>query len=160
MNKELSLIELGIDSLMEVELRHLLERECDLMLGTSELRKLTLKDLRILEGPLEEDTETPDSKAAFTHDIEEAPLHSSAQDNSRLIPKETIVRLNSVRSGKPLFIVHPIEGTVGMLYSLAQLITDPVFGIQYTTEAPEDSFEKVAAWYWEVSIIFYIYFNA
>ncbi|GFR07639.1 fatty acid synthase, partial [Trichonephila clavata] len=148
MNKELSLVELGMDSLMEVELRHLLEHECDLILGPSELRKLTIKDLRILEGPLENDTETPDSKAALTYDIEEVPLYSNAQDNSRLIPKETIVRLNSVKSGIPLFIVHPIEGTVGMLYSLAQLITVPVFGIQFTSEAPEDSFEKVAAWYW------------
>ncbi|GFR20273.1 fatty acid synthase [Trichonephila clavata] len=55
MNKELSLVELGMDSLMEVELRHLLEHEFD---------------------------------------------HC------------------------------------------------PSFGIQFTSEAPEDSFEKVAAWYW------------
>ncbi|GFV31378.1 fatty acid synthase [Trichonephila clavipes] len=151
MNKELSLLELGIDSLIEVELKHLLERECDSILTASEIRKLTIKDLGILEGQLyiEDDTETPDSKVAVTYDIEEVPLFSDAQDNSWLIPKDTIVRLNSVKRGMPLFIVHPIEGTVAMLYSLAQLIAVPVFGIQYTSEAPKDSFEKVAAWYWE-----------
>ncbi|GFQ77545.1 fatty acid synthase [Trichonephila clavata] len=161
MNKELSLLELGMDSLIEVELKLLLDRECDLVLGSSELRKLTIKDLGILEGPIciEDGSETPDSKVAVTYDIEEAHLGSNAQDNSWLIPKETIVHLNSVKSGIPLFVVHPIEGTVGMLYSLAQLITVPVFGIQYTSEAPKDSFEKVAVWYWAVSIIFSIYSN-
>ncbi|PRD28638.1 UNVERIFIED_CONTAM: Fatty acid synthase [Trichonephila clavipes] len=160
MNKELSLLELGIDSLIEVELKHLLERECDSILTASEIRKLTIKDLGILEGQLdiEDDAETRDSKVAVTYDIEEVPLFSDAQDNSWLIPKDTIVRLNSVKRGMPLFIVHPIEGTVAMLYSLAQLIAVPVFGIQYTSEAPKDSFEKVAAWCWEVSI-FFIYFN-
>ncbi|GFR04445.1 fatty acid synthase, partial [Trichonephila clavata] len=144
------IFELGMDSLIEVELKLLLDRECDLVLGSSELRKLTIKDLGILEGPIciEDGSETPDSKVAVTYDIEEAHLGSNAQDNSWLIPKETIVHLNSVKSGIPLFVVHPIEGTVGMLYSLAQLITVPVFGIQYTSEAPKDSFEKVAAWYW------------
>ncbi|GFY74594.1 fatty acid synthase [Trichonephila inaurata madagascariensis] len=152
MNKELSLLELGIDSLIEVELRHLLERECDLILVASEIRKLTIKDLGILEGHLyiEDNTETPDTKVAVSYDIEEAPLFSDVQDNSRLIPKNTIVRLNTVKRGIPLFIVHPIEGTVGILYSLAQLIAVPVFGIQYTSEAPKDSSEKVAAWYWEL----------
>ncbi|GFQ70708.1 fatty acid synthase [Trichonephila clavata] len=115
MNKELSLLELGMDSLIEVELKLLLDQD---------------------------GSETPDSKVAVTYDIEEAHLGSNAQDNSWLIPKETIVHLNSVKSGIPLFVVHPIEGTVGMLYSLAQLIT-VLFGIQYTSEAPKIPLKKL-----------------
>ncbi|GFQ80458.1 fatty acid synthase [Trichonephila clavata] len=153
-NSELSLGELGMDSLIEVELRHLLEREYDLMLGGSKMRNLTIRDLRLLEGPLEDniDTSCSDVKAnqeSQVCNIEEVPLYLNALDNTKLVPKETIVRLNTMKSGTPLFIVHPIEGTICMLYSLAQLVSVPVFGIQYTAEAPDDSFEQVAAWYWE-----------
>ncbi|GFY73232.1 fatty acid synthase [Trichonephila inaurata madagascariensis] len=154
-NPELSLLEPGMDSLLEVELRHLLERDYDLMIGISEMRKLTVKDLRKLEGSEADNIETSHNSEA-TEDIpninvlniEEVPLLFNTQDKSQLIPKDTIVRLNTVKSGIPLFMIHPIEGTVGMLCSLAQLISVPVFGIQYTAEAPEDSIEQVAAWYW------------
>ncbi|GFW33766.1 fatty acid synthase [Trichonephila clavipes] len=159
-NPELSLLELGMDSLLEVELKHLLEREYDLMIGVSEMRKLTVKDLRELEGSNADNIETvhnaepnEDIPNINVLNIEKVPLLCNTQDNSKLIPKETIVRLNSVKSGIPLFMVHPIEGTVDMLYSLAQLLSVPVFGIQYTAEAPEGSIEQVAAWYWKVSII-------
>ncbi|GFR26748.1 fatty acid synthase [Trichonephila clavata] len=154
-NPDLSLLELGMDSLLEVELRHLLEREYDLTIGISEMRKLTIKDLKELEGSEEDNIETSHNSEATKDipnknvlNIEEVPLYFNTQDNSQLIPKDTIVRLNSVKSGIPLFMVHPIEGTVGMLCSLAQLLPVPVFGIQYTAEAPEDSIEQVAAWYW------------
>ncbi|GFY64483.1 fatty acid synthase, partial [Trichonephila inaurata madagascariensis] len=165
LNLEISLGELGMDSLMEVELRLLLEREYDLMLGGSKLRNLTIRELRLLEGPLDDSIDTICSNVKATQEsqvsnIEEVPLYFNAQDNTQLIPQETIVRLNSVKSGTPLFIVHPIEGTVCMLYSLAQLVSVPVFGIQYTAEAPADSFEQVAAWYWAVSIISAASFNA
>ncbi|GBM53940.1 Fatty acid synthase [Araneus ventricosus] len=42
-----------------------------------------------------------------------------------------------------------IEGTVVMLNSLAQLINFPVYGIQCTLEAPSQSIEELAAWYWK-----------
>ncbi|GFU38618.1 fatty acid synthase [Nephila pilipes] len=148
-NPELSLGEMGMDSLIGVELRHLLERECDLMLGIPELRKLTVKDLKKLEGPMEGSVETSDTNVeSDSPNIEEVPLYFSELDRTQLIPKDTIVCLNSVKSGTPLFILHPIEGTVGMLYPLAQCISVPVFGIQHTAEAPGESLEELAAWYW------------
>ncbi|GFU22758.1 fatty acid synthase, partial [Nephila pilipes] len=148
-NPELSLGELGMDSLIGVELKHLLERECDLMLGIYELRKLTIKDLKKLEGPMEDSVETSDTDVASdSPKIEEVPLHFSELYSRQLIPKETIVSMNSVKSGTPLFILHPIEGTVIMLYPLAQFINVPMFGIQHTADAPGESLEELAAWYW------------
>ncbi|PRD27482.1 UNVERIFIED_CONTAM: Fatty acid synthase [Trichonephila clavipes] len=163
-NSEISLGELGMDSLIEVELRHLLEREYDLMLSVPEMRNLTIRKLRLLEGPLEDNNETSctnvkEEQESHLFNIEDVSMHFKTLDNSQLIPKEIIVRLNSVKSGIPLFIVHPIEGTVDILYSLAQLVSVPVFGIQYTAEAPDDSFEQVAAWYWAVSITYSVYFH-
>ncbi|GFS66889.1 fatty acid synthase, partial [Nephila pilipes] len=148
-NPEISLGELGMDSLIGVELRHLLEREFDLMLGIPELRKLTVKDLKKLEETMKSSVETSNANVASdSPKIEEVPLHFSELDRKQLIPKDTIVSMNSVKSGTPLFILHPIEGTVVMLYPLAQFICVPVFGIQYTSEAPGDSLEELAAWYW------------
>ncbi|CAL1299396.1 unnamed protein product [Larinioides sclopetarius] len=159
-NPETSLGELGMDSLMGVEVKQFLERDFDLVLAIPELRQLKVKDLKKLEGAGEETnaTKTPDSKTKPTSDstsessakiAEKIPGHFSSLPSIQLIPTETIIQMNSVKTGIPLFIVHPIEGTVAMLNSLAQLINFPVYGIQCTPEAPSESIEQLAAWYWK-----------
>ncbi|CAL1299397.1 unnamed protein product [Larinioides sclopetarius] len=163
-NPETSLGELGMDSLMGVEVKQFLERDFDLVLAIPELRQLKVKDLKKLEGAGEETnaTKTPDSKTKPTSDstsessakiAEKIPGHFSSLPSIQLIPTETIIQMNSVKTGIPLFIVHPIEGTVAMLNSLAQLINFPVYGIQCTPEAPSESIEQLAAWYWKVSVL-------
>lgn len=45
-----SLVDLGLDSLMGVEVRHMLEREFDLTLSTRDIRQLTLQRLQELSS--------------------------------------------------------------------------------------------------------------
>ncbi|GBN02025.1 Fatty acid synthase [Araneus ventricosus] len=160
-NPETSLGELGMDSLMGVELKKFLERQFSLVLTIPELRKMKVKDLKKLEGSGEETktTTTPESKTKHTSEsnamvAEKIPGHFSSLPSKQLVPSETIIQMNSVKTGIPLFIVHPIEGTVAMLNSLAQLINFPVYGIQCTPVAPSETIEVLAAWYWKVSVLY------
>lgn len=45
----------------------------------------------------------------------------------------TLTRLNSVQSSeRPLFLVHPIEGSVTVFHSLAAKLSIPTYGLQCT----------------------------
>lgn len=45
----------------------------------------------------------------------------------------TLTRLNSVQnSERPLFLVHPIEGSTAVFHSLASKLSIPTYGIQCT----------------------------
>lgn len=150
-NPETSLGELGMDSLMGVEVKQFLERDFDLVLAIPELRQLKVKDLKALEGG--STGETAPSQPEPESNPEKIPGHFSSLPSKQLVPESTIVHMNSVTTGTPLFIVHPIEGTVAMLNALAQLINVPVYGLQCTPEAPSDSIQSLAAWYWKVSML-------
>lgn len=145
-----------MDSLMGVELKQFLERDFDLVLSIPELRQLKIKDLKKLEGDGEENktsSEKPTESDSLTS--EKVPGHFNSLLSKQLVPSDTIVHMNSVKTGSPLFIIHPIEGTVVMLDSLAQLLPCPVYGIQCTPEAPYESLESLAAWYWKVCIKYF-----
>ncbi|GBM58260.1 Fatty acid synthase [Araneus ventricosus] len=159
-NPEKSLGEIGMDSLMAIEVKQFLERDFDLVFAIPDLRQLKVKDLKKLEGDGKETnaTTTPESKTKLTSDsasesnpkvAEKISGHFSSLPSKELVPAKTIIQMNSVKTGIPLFMVHPIEGSVAMLNSLAQLISLPVYGIQCTPEAPSESIEQLAAWYWK-----------
>ena len=159
-NPDTSLGELGMDSLMGVEVKQFLERDFELVLSIPELRKLKIKDLKKLEGD-GDDTKSSTEKSSDSETspaIENIPGHFNSLLSEELVPSETIVHMNSVKTGTPLFIVHPIEGTVVMLQSLAQLLPCPVYGIQCTPESPSDSVEDLAAWYWKVCMKHFVTF--
>lgn len=149
-----------MDSLMGVEVKQFLERDFELVLSIPELRKLKIKDLKKLEGEgddsISSSEKVTDSEKGSA--VENIPGHFNSLLSKELVPSETIVHMNSVKTGTPLFIVHPIEGTVVMLQSLAQILPCPVYGIQCTPEAPSDSIEDLAAWYWKVCIRYFVLF--
>ncbi|XP_071034019.1 fatty acid synthase [Parasteatoda tepidariorum] len=148
-NPEQSLGELGMDSLMGVEVKQFLERDFDLVLTVPELRQLKIKDLKELEGGADSsETQKPTEKTTADDDFN-AFLQFSWDVKKQLVPSSTIVPLNSVKSGVPLIVIHPIEGTTDMLKSLSKNLKCPVYGVQCTPEAPSDCIENLAAWYWK-----------
>ena len=156
-NPETSLGELGLDSLMSVQVKQLLERDFDLVLALPALIQLKVKDLKALEGGstfgTSQESGNPKVSASKNGNPEKVPGHFETLPSKQLVPDRTIVPMNSVTKGVPLFIVHPIEGTVIMLSALAQLINVPVYGLQCTPEAPSDSIQSLGAWYWKVSMV-------
>ncbi|KAL0595770.1 Fatty acid synthase [Plecturocebus cupreus] len=141
-NLDSSLADLGLDSLMGVEVRQTLEREHDLALSMREVRQLTLRKLQELSSKAE--LASPTSK--------NSPAQHQSQLNLRslLVNPEgpTLTRLNSVQSSeRPLFLVHPIEGSTAVFHSLASRLSVPTYGLQCTRAAPLDSIHSLAAYY-------------
>ncbi|KAK2112407.1 hypothetical protein P7K49_012154 [Saguinus oedipus] len=141
-NLDSSLADLGLDSLMGVEVRQTLEREHDLTLSMREVRQLTLRKLQELSSKAELASPTPKN----------SPAQQQIQLNLRslLLNPEgpTLTRLNSVQSSeRPLFLVHPIEGSTIVFHSLASRLSIPTYGLQCTRAAPLDSIHSLAAYY-------------
>ncbi|NWR04682.1 FAS synthase, partial [Paradoxornis webbianus] len=136
LNAESSLADLGLDSLMGVEVRQTLERDYDIVMTMREIRLLTINKLRELS-----------SKSRTG----EGPGKSPKLDlNCLLVNPEgpTITRLNNVQSmERPLFLVHPIEGSIAVFNTLASKLHMPCYGLQCTKAAPLDSIQSLASYY-------------
>ncbi|PNI21562.1 FASN isoform 8 [Pan troglodytes] len=146
-NLDSSLADLGLDSLMSVEVRQTLERELNLVLSVREVRQLTLRKLQELSSKAGEANEL-----ACPTPKEDGLAQQQTQLNLRslLVNPEgpTLMRLNSVQSSeRPLFLVHPIEGSTTVFHSLASRLSIPTYGLQCTRAAPLDSIHSLAAYY-------------
>ncbi|XP_055874982.1 fatty acid synthase-like [Biomphalaria glabrata] len=156
LNPETSLADLGLDSLMGVEIKQLLERDFEVSLSTREIRMLNLKKIEELNGAEEEDQakssepEVPEvSTEPSSKEINGQHSRASNRFNfKQMMPKNAILKINDVQNGfKPLFIVHPIEGSVIALETLARNLPCPVYGLQLTADAPLTSIEDLALYY-------------
>lgn len=129
---------------MGVEVRQTLEREHDLVLSMRDIQQLTLRKLQDLSAQAGElATATPKEDGLSR---QQALLSLS----TLLVNPEgpTLTRLNSVQSSeRPLFLVHPIEGSTAVFHSLAAKLSIPTYGLQCTRAAPLDSIHSLAAYY-------------
>ncbi|KAL4648124.1 fatty acid synthase [Arapaima gigas] len=139
LNADTSLADLGLDSLMGVEVRQTLERDYDIVMSMREIRQLTINKLRELS-----------SQQGGAEGELGLPLES---DLSQLLVNPdgpTVTRLNEVESAeRPLFLVHPIEGSISAFRTLTAKLHVPCYGLQCTKAAPLDSIQSLASYYVE-----------
>lgn len=136
---------------MAVELRQVLESHFDIAVSISDMQKFKVKDLNKI-GNLSSLKNTEKKTEIQPKVFENVFGKFDVLTNKNLIPSETIVHMNAITDGVPLFLIHPGEGTVTSLETLAKLLPCPVYGIQSSVESPRDSLENVASWYWKVCI--------
>ncbi|XP_062930495.1 fatty acid synthase [Mobula hypostoma] len=145
LNPDATLADLGLDSLMAVEVRQTLERDYEIVVTMREIRQLTINKLREL---VDKSSSTGESKPAPL-----TPIDSQLKEldlNVLLVNPEssTITQLNNVESNeRPLFFVHPIEGSVEAFKTLASKVSIPCYGLQCTQAAPLDSIPNLASYY-------------
>ncbi|CAF87155.1 unnamed protein product, partial [Tetraodon nigroviridis] len=147
LNADSSLADLGLDSLMGVEIRQILERDYDIIMAMREIRQLTINKLR----------EMVDNKPAGACDSQHVTAKKNGAhalldaDLSQMLVRPdgpTVVPLNQVQSqARPLFLVHPIEGSVAAFKTLAHKLRLPCYGLQCTKAAPLGSIQSLAAYY-------------
>ena len=115
MNPDTTLADLGLDSLMGVEVKQTLERDYDLVMPMTEIRKLTFNKLREVANSEFSSANSAESgpprKPSSRSDGQLSTTAASRYEFDQIMPQESLVRLNEVTEGDPLFIVHPIEGT-------------------------------------------------
>lgn len=141
-----TLADLGMDSLMGAEIKQTLERSYDLVLSAQEIRGLTFGRLQELASGGGSDSPAPAAPAATTNGNVEVQFENVG--DKELVPKQTLVQMPSKgTSGEPVFIIHPIEGFVTALKTVASQIPRPVWGLQCTKDAPLKSIQDLSAFY-------------
>lgn len=155
-NPDLTLGDLGLDSLMGVEIKQTLERDYDISMAAKEIRALTFAKLDQLSSSTPQsagDTEPPTSEA-----VSPTPAASIHYDLHHLCPVEAVVEMNHVETdASPLFVISPIEGSVFLLRSIMSKIqTAKVYGFQCTSDAPLTSIPDLASHY--ITVLAYLCF--
>ncbi|UYV71847.1 FASN [Cordylochernes scorpioides] len=133
-----SINDLGLDSLMGVEIKQTLSRNFELDLTIQEIRKMTFEKLGELEKTITV-VQVNDNKE--TADIGLLDL------NFLVKPNESILHLNEGKTGRSYFFIPPIEGRADVLADIARLLDRPVVGIQETPSIPLDSFDSYANYF-------------
>lgn len=174
LNADASLADLGLDSLMGVEVRQTLERDYNIVMAMREIRQVTINKLRelanskpgrskgmmesasrFLEDSLEDVAfETPAETlptqgmtffVSATSNYSESENAAAKRDGVRSLLESdltqllvnpsgpTVTPLNKVQSQeRPLFLVHPIEGSISAFKTLAFKLSVPCYGLQCT----------------------------
>jgi len=119
-NPDVTLGDLGLDSMMSVEVKQTLERRCGVSMATNDIRQLTITKIAALTSGAGQKPEVKvtDKAAGVKVNIEE----------NELMPSELIVALNH---GNPenshVYIIHPIEGNILIFGSAKMIICDSFF---------------------------------
>lgn len=159
-SKNSSLAELGMDSLMAVEIKQTLEREFDVNLTAQDLRTLTFAKLQ----------EYTEGKAAGTTASTENDLMDIQQNmllrslGHEQMATKTIMPLNELasqtNSDACALFIPGIEGVISpVLYTLCKAIEIPMFALQLHAHCREESFQKLISLISEVNISFRLFIN-
>lgn len=147
---EVTLGDLGLDSLMSVEVKQTLEREADLVLTAAQVRELTLKMIQEMENPegskdLKASTDSGNS-AKTTSEATPDQLQSAALPwlTLPLVPEVCVSTLKKTGTRAPLFLTAPIHGSTAPLLEMSQELDRPVYGLQYPPDVPHTSIPELA----------------
>ena len=151
-----TLADLGLDSLMGIEVKQMLERDYNRVLPMKDVRQLTINKLNEITSGSMADR----SKTGSVGDSVSAHLMNDSgvlirYDVNHIMPTETIVPMNEQSTdvdSQPWFVMHPIEGVVMSLEYVMLHVKTPVYGLQCTADAPLTSVPDLAAFYIRVSI--------
>ncbi|XP_063230408.1 fatty acid synthase-like [Bacillus rossius redtenbacheri] len=148
-----TLAELGVDSLMQVEIRMGIERHSGLALSHAETRNLTVERILCLAGralsevPVEGVSPEQEEARRFV-----ALMQLGGSTTAALpLPRDTTVHLGPAATvpgeRRPLFLVHPVDGRADSLRELASSLDRPAVCFQFSHEAPRQSLSRLAAFY-------------
>lgn len=139
-----SLAELGLDSLMAVEVKQVLEKKYDKVMTTKEIRELKVKQIKQMS---EERKRKGGGKMDFSSILDEV----DAIDLS--LPANTfIVVEGNIYSSEPIFVIptgeNHFDNMKDMLNHLSKVTQRPIIGIMWTLENDvHDTIEQVAEFY-------------
>ncbi|XP_058453845.1 fatty acid synthase-like [Malaya genurostris] len=113
---ESTLADVGMDSLMAVEIRQVLERDFELVLSPQELRTLTLSKLLKLDEEKKQNDSEKDSKVKSNAEL--VNMHMILRNlGNEANSDKTILRLSSKTEECPILIIPGLEGVAGNIWS-------------------------------------------
>ena len=140
------LTELGMDSLIGVELKQTLERDYDLPVTKELLLSLTVGDLKAIDVGTFSADRAGGKAAKSIDDVVPFKFH-----------EECLVKLKSAGSGPSLFVVHGVEGSADVFAPLASKLEADVYAFQFGEHSEEVSVPALAEAYIEVRTLIPVY---
>ncbi|MCL4131183.1 UNVERIFIED_CONTAM: hypothetical protein GTU68_059005 [Idotea baltica] len=141
-----SLGDLGMDSLMAVEIKQTLEREADVVLTAEQIRDLTIARIQEIEAQDQgaSGASASDKTSALNFSWLDFPLVS--KDAIRILNDSSSSSSSSSSStAPPLFVASPIQGTCDVLSELSSHIHTRVIGLEYPPTLPSTDIIKLAS---------------
>ncbi|KAJ8050187.1 Fatty acid synthase [Holothuria leucospilota] len=142
-SQDITLAELGLDSLMGVEVKQTLERHFSTVLSIKQVRSLTLKSILNDFGNGSSSNNYPTETASvITPRLFVSPILSWKDTNC-------LVQLHvGKKQNVPVFLIHPLEGTIDVFRPLVSKLQNyPLYALKFTKEVPHDSLANMATYY-------------
>ena len=131
-----------------IEVKHLLENTCNTNLSMKEIQDLKIEDVKaLLEKAEAEKKKNPNTALVST---------TSVKLPKNVVHSDTIMRLNDVQSGVPVFIFDIDCDNISNLKNLAAAISFPVYGLLWSKEVSGLNVESLSTRYLEVRFCYII----
>ncbi|KAK3092037.1 hypothetical protein FSP39_024632 [Pinctada imbricata] len=146
LSPESTLGDLGMDSLMSVEIKMILDSQYKLTLTDTEVRKLTVKKMQEFSKKKESKKSERGSPKQETVAVNNTVSDGDA--SMLLLPRERIIRLNKGQENKdPIFLIHSLDASVQHWEPYMKRLDNPVYGIQAVPTVPTKYVDAVAGLY-------------
>ncbi|GFW58514.1 fatty acid synthase [Trichonephila clavipes] len=131
--------EIGIDSIVGVEIKQMIESYTDNTISIQEIQELTIDDIKAMfekadneraasQGPALMATTTMKLPPSLTHEEPLIPIHRDAP-------------------GEPIFILNMGDTDVTNFQFLAKALNRPLYALVWTKDTPSTDIESLASWY-------------
>jgi len=118
--------ELGMESMIAVELQQNLEREYDTKFNLNQIKKITVKQMKDFQSGNKEENNQ------IAKDFKTAKVNLTKI--KFIIPSEEFTKLNNEQNGNPIYVLPPVEGIFSSFEELAKKINRPVIGLNWTRD--------------------------
>ncbi|CAG2108061.1 unnamed protein product, partial [Medioppia subpectinata] len=123
---DLTLGEIGLESMFAVELQQELEREFNVNISLNQIKSITIGMLK--------DFESGNTGHVECHLDEMKQMRANYLKRKFIIPTETHTRLNAVTTGRPVYFMPTLSLNFTMFEQLAQSLNRPVIGLNWTRD--------------------------
>ena len=113
MDENRSFGDLGLDSLLAVEVKLTLESEYNIVLNLKDIRELTLKKLKSLVQGGEVVADSLEAEPEL-----DISMFFDTESSEMLLPQSVVKKLNNIEEGIPLFIIHDVWGMFFFIISI------------------------------------------
>lgn len=129
--------------MLGIEIKHLLEKTCDVTFTVKEIQELKIDDVKmLLEKTESQKMKEPKSGALV--------CTTSVKIPKTFIYSHAVEPINDMKEGSPIFIIDLDCNDITQLHTLAKNINHPTFALLCSKHTPVTNIESLATWYLKV----------
>ncbi|XP_044734384.1 fatty acid synthase-like [Chrysoperla carnea] len=147
LSKHAKLSEIGMDSMMAVEIKQTLEREFELFLTPQDIRNLTFSKLIELQNQLVDNTESSDTmkeNLMSPENIFKMLVRTLGDENEDIEPMIELPSIKNKENSMPLFFIPGIEGNCLVFEELCSKLNYQCYGLQTSFEDTTDNISALS----------------